>query len=70
MERNVGGLDRRLRILGGIALLAYALRARGIRRAGTLFAGADLFLTAAVQWCPLNALFGVDTCGSERPGTD
>lgn len=67
MDKNVGGVDRRLRILGGIALLAYALRATGFRRVGALVVGADLLLTAAIQRCPGNELFGIDTCGhSER----
>lgn len=67
MDKNVGGIDRRLRILAGIALLAYALRARGFGRIAALVAGADLLLTAAIQRCPGNALFGIDTCGhSER----
>lgn len=67
MKRNVGGMDRRLRVLGGIALLAYALRATGFKRVAALVAGADLLLTAAVQRCPMNTLFGIDTCGfSER----
>ncbi|MEM4780140.1 MAG: DUF2892 domain-containing protein [Halalkalicoccus sp.] len=62
MDRNVGGTDRHLRVLAGIALLAYALRADGIRRVAALAAGADLLLTAAIQRCPLNALLGIDTC--------
>ncbi|MFC6905296.1 DUF2892 domain-containing protein [Halalkalicoccus tibetensis] len=63
MDKNVGGIDRRLRILAGIALLAYALRARGLGRVAALITGADLLLTAAIQRCPANALFGIDTCG-------
>lgn len=63
MEKNVGGFDRRLRILAGIGLLAYALRATGVARVIALLAGADLLLTAAIQRCPLNTLFGIDTCG-------
>lgn len=70
MDKNVGGLDRRLRVLAGIAVLAYALRARGGKRFVALLAGADLLLTAAVQHCPLNALFGIDTCRGERMGPD
>jgi uncharacterized membrane protein len=62
MDRNVGGFDRRLRILGGIALLAYALRARGFKRIAALLAGADLLFTGAIQRCPMNALLGIDTC--------
>lgn len=67
MDRNVGEFDRRLRIFGGIALLTCALRARGPRQILALLAGADLFLTAAVQRCPVNALLGIDGCrGTNR----
>ncbi|ADJ13458.1 YgaP family membrane protein [Halalkalicoccus jeotgali] len=62
MEKNVCGIDRRVRILGGIGLLAAALRTRGIRRVGALLAGAVLLGTAATQRCPLNALVGIDSC--------
>ena len=62
MDRNVGGFDRRIRILGAIALLAYALRATGFKRVAALLAGADLLFTAAIQRCPMNILFGINTC--------
>jgi uncharacterized membrane protein len=62
MNKNVGGLDRRLRILAGLALLAYALRATGFKRVIALLAGADLLLTAGIQRCPMNSLLGIDTC--------
>ncbi|WP_122091082.1 YgaP family membrane protein [Halalkalicoccus subterraneus] len=70
MDRNVGGLDRRIRILAGIAVLASALRAKGFGRIVALLVGADLLLTAAVQRCPLNALLGIDTCHGERTEPD
>lgn len=62
MNKNVGGLDRRLRVLAGIGLLAYALRTKGAKRVAALVAGADLLLTAATQRCPMNAFLGTDTC--------
>lgn len=66
MDRNVGGMDRTLRIVLGIALLAFGYRNRD-RAAGTLafVAGSDIFATALIQRCPVNALLGIDTCGSE-----
>lgn len=65
MEKNVGGLDRALRALGGIALLAFGYRNRD-RTAGTLafVAGSDVLATAVIRRCPVNALLGVDTCGT------
>lgn len=64
MDKNVGGVDRALRVVLGAALLLIGYRNRD-RTAGTLafIAGSDIFATAIIQRCPLNALFGIDTCG-------
>ncbi|MCU4926991.1 DUF2892 domain-containing protein [Halobacteria archaeon AArc-dxtr1] len=64
MDRNVGGLDRFLRFVVAITLVGYGYRTRS-RLSGTLafLAGFDLFATAVIQRCPLNALLGIDTCG-------
>ncbi|APX97801.1 YgaP family membrane protein [Natronorubrum daqingense] len=66
MDRNVGGTDRTLRIVLGVALLAFGYRNRD-RTAGALafVAGSDILATAVIQRCPVNALLGIDTCGSE-----
>ncbi|APW97284.1 hypothetical protein CHINAEXTREME_05630 [Halobiforma lacisalsi AJ5] len=63
MEKNVGGLDRTLRFVLGAALLLVGYRNRD-RTAGTLafVAGSDIFATAVIQRCPVNALLGIDTC--------
>ncbi|AGB35924.1 YgaP family membrane protein [Natronococcus occultus] len=63
MNPNVGGLDRILRIVVGIALLVVGYRNRD-RTLGTLafVAGSDVFATAIVQRCPANELLGIDTC--------
>jgi hypothetical protein len=63
MERNVGGLDRLGRIAVSLALLAYGYRNRG-RTVGTLafIGGTDLLATSVIGRCPMNALFGIDTC--------
>ncbi|WP_049928065.1 YgaP family membrane protein [Halopiger goleimassiliensis] len=64
MDKNVGGFDRTLRMLVGATLLLFGYRNRD-RTIGTLafVAGSDVFATAVIQWCPMNALFGIDTCG-------
>lgn len=66
MDANVGGAHRALRTAVAATLLSIGYRNRD-RRLGTLafLAGSDLFATAVIQRCPLNALFGIDTC----PGT-
>lgn len=63
MDRNVGGIDRIGRLVVSLALLAVGYRNRDTTT-GTLafIAGADLLATAVIQRCPVNALFGVDTC--------
>ena len=67
MDRNVGGFDRILRVVVSIALLLFGYRNRD-RTVGTLafVAGSDIFATAVIQRCPLNALFGIDTCGTDQ----
>ncbi|WP_265109385.1 YgaP family membrane protein [Halosolutus halophilus] len=63
MDENVCGLDRALRVVGGIVLLLVGYRNRE-RTIGTLafVAGSDVVATAVIQRCPANALFGIDTC--------
>ncbi|WP_121744325.1 YgaP family membrane protein [Natronorubrum halophilum] len=67
MDKNVGGFDRALRVVLAIALLVFGYRNQD-RTVGTLafVAGSDLFATALVQRCPMNALFGIDTCNGDR----
>lgn len=66
MRKNVGTTDRLLRVVVAAALLAYGYRNRS-RPLGTLafIGGSDLFATAVIQRCPMNALFGIDTCGDD-----
>lgn len=66
MRPNVGGADRLLRVVVALTLLAVGYRNRG-RTPGTLafIAGSDLLATAVIQRCPLNALLGIDTCGTD-----
>ncbi|MXV60915.1 DUF2892 domain-containing protein [Natronorubrum sp. JWXQ-INN-674] len=66
MNKNVGGADRTLRVLLGVALLLFGYRNRD-RTAGTLafVAGSDVFATAVIQRCPANTLLGIDTCPGE-----
>ena len=67
MDKNVGGFDRVLRVVLGAALLLFGYRNRD-RPVGTLafVAGSDVFATAVIQRCPLNAVFGIDTCPADR----
>ncbi|WP_339105287.1 DUF2892 domain-containing protein [Haloterrigena salinisoli] len=66
MDKNVGGSDRLLRVVLGAILLLIGYRNRD-RTAGTLafVAGSDVVATAVIQRCPVNAVFGIDTCSAD-----
>ena len=61
MKHNVGMLDRGIRILVGLALLAVFFMADGPARWIGLIGIVPLG-TAAMGWCPLYAVFGLSTC--------
>lgn len=68
MKCNVGGIDRTGRIVLGIVLLAVGLLApiEMIWRIVALVVAAIALVTAIVQFCPANAIFGINTCGGEN----
>ena len=59
MTKNVGGIDRTLRIVIGLALIAAAAT-------GTIglwgYVGVLPLLTGLVGWCPPYSLLGWNTC--------
>lgn len=63
MKSNVGGLDRILRVLVGIALIALTLT-------GTIgvwgWVGVIPLLTGALGSCPLYSIVGLNTCPMKR----
>ena len=59
MARNMGGLDRGLRAVIGVALIALALVGPQYPWA---WIGLVPLATAAVGWCPLYRVFGIRTC--------
>ena len=63
MNRNEGTVDRAARGIAGVALIGLA--ATGVIGAWG-WIGVVPLLTAAVGWCPLYTLFGINTCGIER----
>lgn len=62
MNKNVGSIDRIVRIIAGIALLAFALVGpeTGYNYLG--FIGIVPLATALLGWCPAYTLFGIKTC--------
>lgn len=63
MKSNVGGIDRALRIVGGLVLIALALT-------GTIGAwgwiGAVPLFTGLAGFCPVYPLLGVSTCPARK----
>ncbi|MBA4261665.1 MAG: DUF2892 domain-containing protein [Comamonadaceae bacterium] len=59
MTKNVGGIDRSIRIAVGIALIAAAaMGAIGVWG----YIGVVPLLTGLMGWCPPYALLGLNTC--------
>jgi hypothetical protein len=61
MQTNVGGIDRILRIVVGIAVLALFFVLEGNARYWALV-GLVPLLTGLFSTCPLYSIIGVNTC--------
>ena len=63
MTKNVGGIDRTIRITVGLALMAAAAT-------GTVgvwgYVGVVPLLTGLMGWCPHYALLGFNSCAVKR----
>ena len=65
---NVGTVDRAIRIVAGVLLIAlpfatqWSMWAEPMTRYGALAVGTVLVLTALVRFCPLYRLIGASTC--------
>ncbi len=63
MNRNEGNLDRAVRAIAGIGLIGATL-------AGVIgpwgWIGAVPLVTAAIGWCPLYTVLGINTCGVRK----
>lgn len=65
MKSNVGNVDRIVRILLGLLLLAAVLVLDSPQRWLGLI-GLGPLMTGLFRWCPAYTLFGVHTCGADR----
>jgi len=65
MKANVGGLDRAVRIVAGLALLSLVFILDGNARWWGLI-GAVPLLTGLAGSCPAYWLLGLDTCPIKR----
>lgn len=62
MNANVGSVDRVIRVLVGLAILAAGVFYKSWWGA----VGVVPLLTAAVGWCPIYLPFGLSTCPAKR----
>lgn len=63
MKRNESNQDRGIRaVVGLIALLVGLFAAGGFLRALLIIVGLVLLITAAMGFCPLYRLLGINTC--------
>jgi hypothetical protein len=69
MSRNVGAVERVVRILIGVALIALGLVhvLSGTLAIVGYVVGAIAPVTGFVRYCPAWAVFGINTCTSDRP---
>ena len=65
MQANVGGIDRILRIVVGIAVLALFFVLEGKARYWALV-GLVPLLTGLFSTCPLYSIIGVNTCPMKK----
>jgi hypothetical protein len=66
MKANVGGIDRVLRIVAGLVLIALA--AMGTVGAWGYVVGAIVGATGVFRFCGAYSLLGINTCKVGRPG--
>ncbi len=64
MTKNVGNTERMIRFLLGLILIGAALFVpmHPYAQIGLAAAGAIALITAAISFCPLWSIFGVNTC--------
>ncbi|HOI42293.1 MAG TPA: DUF2892 domain-containing protein [Elusimicrobiales bacterium] len=70
ITKNVGGADRVVRIIAGLALLGFALAGQAGEGLVTVIVGAAggaALLTGLVGWCGLYKLLGINTCKVDKP---
>ena len=64
MKNNVGGIDRVIRILLGLVLIALTLSDQ-ISAWGWL--GVVPLVTGVLGWCPPYSILGINTCSLKKP---
>jgi len=68
MKQNVGGIERPVRIVLGVVLLALAFLGivSGIWVYVAGVAGAVALITGLIGWCPASAVLGINTYSTKK----
>ncbi len=61
MQQNVGNIEKIARVVIGLGLLSLIFILEGNMRWVGL-AGIILIVTAAIGWCPISSVLGINTC--------
>jgi len=62
MTKNVGGMDKTIRIIIGLAIIAAGVFYQSYWGA----VGLVPLLTALIGWCPPYAIFGINSCSVKQ----
>jgi hypothetical protein len=62
MKKNVGGIDRILRLVVGLAVIGWGVYAQNWLGA----IGVIPLFTALIGWCPAYLPFGISSCKTEN----
>ncbi len=62
-KQNVGTIDRAVRALGGLLLIALAVFGEGMSWG---WIGIIPLATSVVSYCPAYSIFGLNTCSSKK----
>jgi len=62
MQKNVGGIDRGIRIVIGIAVIAAGI----VYKSWWGVIGLVPIATALLGWCPPYAIFGINSCKTKH----
>ena len=68
MNCNVGGIDRTGRIALGVVLLivGLAMPIEMVWRVAALVIAGIALVTAAIRFCPVNAMLGINSCEGRK----
>ena len=66
MTKNVGGIDRILRIVVGLALIAGFFLNGGGTYSWLYLLGIVPLLTGLIGWCPPYSILGINTCSMKK----